>query len=88
MSCYPFWVFSGDKTLRGFLATSGCLLSMKVWWLSKLVAFAKNYGLLQTRMNHMKMVPPHKNKFWLFSNTKTNVTKTVGKEDKKMRSFV
>ena len=42
-----------------FLATSGCLLSIKIWWLSKLVAFAKICGILQTRIDqkgdHMKI---------------------------------
>ena len=31
---------------------------------------------------------PHENKFWLFSNTKMNVTNTAEKVDEKMRSFV
>ena len=43
----------------GILAISACLLSVRVWWLSKLVAFAKNRGILQTRIDqngdHMKI---------------------------------
>ena len=27
-----FWLHSGDKTWYGFLVTSGCLLSRKLWW--------------------------------------------------------
>ena len=43
--------------------------------LSKLVAFAQNWGILQTRMNQ-KGERPHENEFWLFLNTKINVTKS------------
>ena len=31
---------------------------------------------------------PHENEFWLFSNTKMNITNRVEKVDEKMRSFV
>ena len=56
-----FWLPSGDKISYGFLLTSGCLVSRKVWWAVRMiVAFAQNWCFLQTRMDqrwaeHMKI---------------------------------
>ena len=49
--------------------------------MSKLVTFAKNCGILQTRIDQKE--GPHENEFWIFSNTKMNVTNRVEKEDEK-----
>ena len=42
--------------------------------MSESVAFVLNWGILQTRMNQKGK--PHENEFWLFLNTKMNVTKS------------
>ena len=54
-----FWLPQVDKTLYGFLESSGCILSRKVWWAVRSGSFAQNWGILQTRMDqrvdHMKI---------------------------------
>ena len=70
MGIWPQWV---DKTY-GFLVTSGCLLFRKVWsaaWIgsfwSKIEVFYRPEWIKGGR-------GPHENEFWVFSNTKMNVT--------------
>ena len=57
------WLPLGDKTKYGFLVTSGVYFLEKYDGLSESVAFAQNWGILQTRIeqriDHMKMNSDH-----------------------------
>ena len=55
--------------------------------LLELVAFAQNWGILQTRIDQNPF-RPHENEFSLFSNIKMNVTNRAEKGDEKTGSFV
>ena len=60
MRWYVFLAPLGEQNIIWIFVTSGCLLSrIKYDGLSESVAFAQNWGILQTRMdqrrNHMKM---------------------------------
>ena len=72
LSWYIFWLPLGDKTYYGFLVSSGCLLSRKVWWVVRIGSFFSKLRYF-TKQNGPKG-GPRENEFWLFSNTKMNVT--------------
>ena len=74
-----FWLHLGEKTSYGFLVTSGCLLSRKVWWVFQNGSFCPKLSYF-TYQNGPKG-GPHQNEFWLFPNTKMNVTDRVEKVD-------
>ena len=65
----------------GFLVTSGCLLSRKVWWVVWIGSFWPKLRYFKNQNG------PHQNEFWLFSNTKMNIKNRVGKADEKMGSL-
>ena len=83
-----FWLHLGIKTWYGFLETSGRLLSRKVRWVVRIGSFYPKLSYF-TDQNGPKG-GAHENEFWLFSNTKINVTNSYSGKSrwKKMASFV
>ena len=68
---HPQVVWEGAKYIvHGFLVTSECLLSRKVWWSVPIGSFLPKLGYF-TNQNELKGVSPEY-EFWLFSNTKMN----------------
>ena len=59
-----FWLHSGDKTKHGFLVTSACLLSRKVWWVLQIGSFCPKLRCF-TDQNGSKG-GPHQDEFRLF----------------------
>ena len=62
----------GGQNIIWILVTSVCLLSRKVWCVVRIGSFCPKlrYFIDQNRPKE----GPHQNEFWLFSNTKMNVT--------------
>ena len=73
------WFRRVDETKYRFLATSGCLFSRKLWWAIGVGSFWPKIEVFYR---------PHEIEFWLFSNSKMNVTDRSKKVDKKIGSFV
>ena len=58
MSWYLFWFPLGDKTYYGFLVSSGCLLSRKVWWVVRIGSFfpkLRYFTRMDQRRDHVKV---------------------------------
>ena len=78
-----FWLPSGDKTWYGFLVTSGCLRFRNVWRAVRIGNFCPKLGFFIDQNGRKGR--PNKNRFWLFSNRKMNVTVRAEKVDGKNR---
>ena len=76
---------SGQSIIR-FLVTSGFLLSRKVWWAVRMVAFGQKLKYFKDQNGPNGR--PHENQFWVVSNSEMNNTNRAGKVDKKIGSFV
>ena len=83
---WVFWLRRVKKTWYRCLVTSGFLLSRKVWWTVRIVNF---WAKIEVFINQNGANEgPHKNKFWVVSNSEMNNTNSAEKVDKKIGSFV
>ena len=78
-----FWLPSGGKTWYGFLVISGCLRFRNVWRAVRIGHFCPKLGYFIDQNG--RKGGPNKNRFWLFSNRKMNVTVRAEKVDGKNR---
>ena len=68
----------GTNHKYGFLVTSGCLLSRKVWWVTRIGSFCPKLRYF-TDQNRPKGWQ-HENEFWPFWNIKVNVRNSYSRK--------